>query len=124
VEQFALDMAAGGLERLHDRIATNRKLLQETLSGCERATPSDGSSRASVSRIRLADDLTGTRIWGQLLREGVHAVPCRPFYWANGLTGERYLRIALAREPDVVARAGRAVRGLVEAAPAAASGAA
>jgi hypothetical protein len=71
----------------------------------------------SVSRLRLADDLTGTRLWGRLLREGVHSVPCRPFYWANGRTGERYLRIALAREPEVVIRAGEAVRSLVEAWP-------
>ncbi len=67
-----------------------------------------------MSRLRLADGLTGTRLWGQLLREGVHAVPCRPFYWSNGRTGERYLRIALAREPHVVTRPADTVRKLVE----------
>jgi aspartate/methionine/tyrosine aminotransferase len=115
VEQFAIDMAAGGLQALHDRIATNRALLHAAMAGCARAVPFDGSSRVSVSRLRLGDALTGTRLWGQLLREGVHSVPCRPFYWANPRTGERYLRIALAREPEVIERAARAVRKVVEA---------
>ena len=116
VEQLALDMAAGGLEQLHQRVAGNRARLHEALAGCELAVPSDGGSRVSVSRLRLSNGLTGTRLWGQLLREGVHSVPCRPFYWASGRAGDRFLRIALAREPDVVERAGRAVRAVVEAA--------
>jgi aspartate/methionine/tyrosine aminotransferase len=118
VEQFALDMAAGGLQRLHERIVTNRKLLKDSIDGCDLAVQSDGASRVSVSRLRLGDGLTGTRLWGQLLREGVHAVPCRPFYWSNGRAGDRYLRIALAREPEVVVRAGHAVRKLLGAAAA------
>lgn len=110
VEQFALDMAAGGMAELHGRIAANRALLAETLVGCAHAAPADGASRVSVSRLRLAGHVSGTRLWGQLLRMGVHAVPCRPFYWSDGRTGERYLRIALAREPEVVERAALAVR--------------
>jgi aspartate/methionine/tyrosine aminotransferase len=115
VEQLALDMAAGGMDLLHGRIASNRKLLADTMAGCELAVPSDGASRVSVSRLRVSGGLTGTRLWGQLLREGVHSVPCRPFYWASGRAGDRFLRIALAREPEVVERAGRTVRALVEA---------
>jgi aspartate/methionine/tyrosine aminotransferase len=114
VEQFADDMAAGGLAAIHERIATNRSILRETLEGSERATQADGASRVSVSRIRLSGGLTGTRLWGQLMRDGVHSVPCRPFYWADGRAGDRYLRIALAREPAVVRRAGERVRAIVD----------
>jgi aspartate/methionine/tyrosine aminotransferase len=114
VEQFALDMAAGGLDLLHQRIAGNRALLAKLMDGSDRAVPADGTSRVSVSRLRLGSGLTGTRLWGQLLRLGVHSVPCRPFYWADGRTGERFLRIALARERDVVERAALAVRGCVD----------
>jgi len=114
VEHFARDMAEGGMELLHQRIAANRALLRDALQGCDQAVVADRSSRVSVSRLRLADGLTGTRLWGQLLREGVHAVPCRPFYWSNGRTGERYLRIALAREPHIVTHAADTVRKLVE----------
>ncbi|MFC6238067.1 aminotransferase class I/II-fold pyridoxal phosphate-dependent enzyme [Longivirga aurantiaca] len=114
VEQFALDLADGGMTALHERIAHNRAVLGKVLEGCERAAVSDGDSRVSVSRVELARGMTGTRLWGQLLRQGVHSVPCRPFYWGDGRAGERYLRIALAREADVVERAGFAVRACLE----------
>lgn len=116
VEQFALDMADGGMAVLHDRIAGNRLALMRVLDGGERVTVSDGASRVSVARLKLGAGLSGTRLWGQLLRQGVHAVPCRPFYWSDGRTGERYLRVALARERDVVERAGQVVRDCVESA--------
>ncbi len=113
VERFALDMAAGGLDQLHAHIAANREILAQELAGCDRAAVADGDSRASVSRIRLPADLSGTVLWGRLLQRGVHAVPCRPFYWARPKDGDRFLRIALAREPEVVQRAARAVRECV-----------
>lgn len=109
VEAFALDMADGGLEALQARIAANRAILATELEGSTLASLADGDSRVSVSRIELPRGMSGTRLWGQLLRLGVHAVPCRPFYWARPATGDRYLRVALAREPDVVRRAAGAI---------------
>ena len=109
VEKFALDMGNGGLAALHEHIAANRAILRHELARSAVARLADGDSSVSVSRIELPRGMSSTRLWGQLLRLGVHSVPCRPFYWARPSTGERYLRIALAREPDVVQRAARAV---------------
>ena len=114
VERFAMDMAAGGMRALHERIADNRAVLRAALAGSPLVAQADGSSRVSVSRLRLARGMTGTRLWGRLLQAGVHSVPCRPFYWANPRAGERFLRIALAREPEVVERAALAVRAALE----------
>jgi aspartate/methionine/tyrosine aminotransferase len=109
VEQFALDMANRGLGSLQAHIARNREILQEEMAASTVARVADGDSRVSVSRIELPRGMSGTRLWGQLLRAGVHSVPCRPFYWARPSVGERYLRVALAREPEVVRRAARAI---------------
>jgi aspartate/methionine/tyrosine aminotransferase len=109
VEAFAHDMGNGGLAALQDHIGANRRILRDELAGSALARVADGDSRVSVSRIELPRGMSGTRLWGQLLRLGVHSVPCRPFYWARPSTGERYLRIALAREAEVVRRAARAV---------------
>jgi aspartate/methionine/tyrosine aminotransferase len=109
VEAFALDMGNGGLAGLQGRIHENREILREELRQSNVVRLADGDSRVSVSRIELPRGMSSTRLWGQLLRLGVHSVPCRPFYWARPSTGERYLRIALAREPEVVRRAARAV---------------
>lgn len=114
VEAFALDMGHGGLATLHDRIAGNRAILRHELGSSSVAKLADHDSRVSVSRIELPRGMSGTRLWGQLLRAGVHSVPCRPFYWARPSVGERYLRIALAREPEVVRRAARAVLATLE----------
>lgn len=109
VEAFALDMAAGGLGTLQARIEGNRAILREELARSGVARLADGDSRVSVSRVELPRGMSGTRLWGQLMRRGVHSVPCRPFYWARPSVGERYLRIALARDPEVVRRAAQAV---------------
>ena len=114
VEAFALDMGHGGLATLHDRIAANRAILRDELAASSVVKLADHDSRVSVSRIELPRGMSGTRLWGQLLRAGVHSVPCRPFYWARPSVGERYLRIALAREPEVVRRAAQAVLATLE----------
>ena len=114
VEAFALEMGHGGLATLQARIAGNRAILREELRRSSVARLADGDSRVSVSRVELPRGMSGTRLWGQLLRRGVHSVPCRPFYWARPSVGERYLRVALAREPEVVRRAAQAIVETVE----------
>lgn len=110
VEALSQDMAAGGLAQLQDLIASNRRLLAAEIRQSDVLTLVNAASRVSVAMIGLPRRMSSTRLWGALLRAGVHSVPCRPFYWANPSQGERYLRIALAREPEVVQRAAVAVR--------------
>ena len=108
VEELALDLAAGGLDRLHELIAGNRSIVAGALADVSGAALADGESRVSVARVEL-DDPSATRLWGRLLQRGVHTVPCRPFYWAQPEAGEHYLRVALARDPEVVERAVAAI---------------
>jgi aspartate/methionine/tyrosine aminotransferase len=114
VEALSEDLTNGGMGELHDLIEGNRRVLDEELEGCDGARLADRGSRVSVARIRVGDGRSSTRVWGQLLRDGVHAVPCRPFYWARPAEGERFLRIALARDDTVVRRAAQAVRQAVQ----------
>jgi aspartate/methionine/tyrosine aminotransferase len=115
VEEFAGDMADGGLEQMHGLVELNRSLIRQALEGSEQAAVADRGSRVSVSRIRLTGR-DATLVWGRLLQRGIHTVPCRPFYWARPAEGERYLRIALSRDPEDVERAATAVRDVVDAA--------
>jgi histidinol-phosphate/aromatic aminotransferase/cobyric acid decarboxylase-like protein len=113
VEALSQDLSNGGMRSLHDLIAANRHVLEEELGDCEGAKPADRGSRVSVSRLRMGKGRSSTRVWGRLLRDGVHSVPCRPFYWARPSEGERFLRIALARDGEVVRRAAWAIRRAV-----------
>ncbi len=115
VEELATDMAHGGLEQMHGLIAGNRAHIGSALEGFADASLADGDSRVSVARVELADG-GATRVWGRLLQRGVHTVPCRPFYWADPDAGERYIRVALSRDPEDVGRAVEAIRDVVAAA--------
>ena len=110
VEAFAHDLAAGGMAVIHRQLERNRSILGEALDGCEVAELADGDSKVSMSLIRLAPGLASTRLWGRLVRRGVSSVPGRPIWWARGGEGEHYLRVALARELEVIERAGREIR--------------
>jgi aspartate/methionine/tyrosine aminotransferase len=99
---------------MHELIAGNRAILAEALDGFRDAALTHGDSRVSVARVELVEP-SATRLWGRLLQRGVHAVPCRPFYWADPDEGERYLRVALARNPEDVERAAAAIREVVAA---------
>lgn len=110
VEQFALDMAAGGIAVIHERIAANRATLAAALEGCDVASLALPDSRVSMALVYLDQSWTSTRLWGRMIRRGVNAVPGRPIWWARPSEGERYLRVALARAPEVVERAAREIR--------------
>jgi histidinol-phosphate/aromatic aminotransferase/cobyric acid decarboxylase-like protein len=115
VEAFAMDLATGGLRGLQERLAANRDILREALSGCDRAALALPDSRVSVALVRLAPGLSGTRLWGRLLRRGVHGVPGRPMWWARPGEGDHYFRVALAREASVVRTAAEALRAEIDA---------
>jgi aspartate/methionine/tyrosine aminotransferase len=115
VEAFAHDMAAGGMPVIHERIASNRATLADTLAGCEAGQLVNPDSKVSMALIRLPSGWSSTRLWGRLLRRGVNAVPGRPMWWARAGEGERYLRVALARDREVVERAGGCIRAELDA---------
>jgi aspartate/methionine/tyrosine aminotransferase len=115
VEAFGHDLAAGGMAVIHERMAANRAIVAKALAGSAVAGLAYPESTVSMALIRLAPGLSSTRLWGRLLRRGVSAVPGRPIWWARGGEGEHYLRIALAREPAVLERAGREIRAELDA---------
>ena len=114
VEAFANDMAAGGMAVIHRQIATNREILAEALAGSG-AHLVDNGTKVSMALLRMPEGHSSTRLWGRLLRRGVHAVPGRPIWWARPRQGDHYLRVALAREPDVIERAGGEIRAELDA---------
>ena len=116
VEAFAQDMAAGGMAVIHERIAQNRAILADALADSDVARLVGPDSRVSMALIELERPWTSTRLWGRLIRRGVNAVPGRPIWWARPREGERYLRVALARDTPVIERAAREIRAELDAA--------
>jgi enduracididine biosynthesis enzyme MppP len=107
VRHFAEDAAAGGFKELHRFVAHNRAVLRDHLGAAPLADP---TSRISVARVALPAGMSATAVSGELRHEGVHVLPCRQFHWAAPEAGERYIRVALSRRPEVVREAAVAIR--------------
>ncbi len=107
VNRLAEDWADGGYERSRDLIDGNRTVVREAVEsvGLRLADP---DSQISVARIDLGDSGPESGLlYKELLKRGVHVLPCAPFHWADPAGGERFIRLSLARPHEVVSAAAR-----------------
>jgi enduracididine biosynthesis enzyme MppP len=103
VTHLAADAVAGGFQAMRAGIAENRLLVLDRLAAAAMRTP-DGDSKVSVLRVELPG-ANASEVAACLAAEGVHVLPCGPFYWNRPADGERYIRVALARPRETVERA-------------------
>jgi aspartate/methionine/tyrosine aminotransferase len=111
VTALAADWVDGGYERAHEHVERNREVVRSAVEpvGLRLADP---DSRISVARIEIPDgDPDSTLLHKDLLTRGVHVLPCAPFHWADPESGQRYIRLSLARPHDMVAAAARTLAG-------------
>jgi aspartate/methionine/tyrosine aminotransferase len=104
VEYLSRDAVDGGLLALHHFIAENRSRLASALAGTA-ATLMHDRSRISVALVKLPQDLPGQKLWQRLRTSDVHILPGGAFFWASPQEGERYIRVALSRDPPVIVHA-------------------
>jgi aspartate/methionine/tyrosine aminotransferase len=112
--QYVEDSIEDGFASVRDVIAENRRTARETLAGTilDYVEPVVDTS---VAWFRLtARDLTATELQQRLLDEQVYILPGTYFYWSQPEKGERYIRIALARQPETFAAAMAAMQEVLE----------
>ncbi|HEY6309492.1 MAG TPA: aminotransferase class I/II-fold pyridoxal phosphate-dependent enzyme [Streptosporangiaceae bacterium] len=114
VQRFAEDAHDGGFSELHRFIHSNRALLRKRLSGIPAISFPDTDSRISVERLALPTGFTGSDMRHTLCERAVHVLPCRQFYWAEPEAGERYIRLALSRPPEMIRTAAAAICDYIE----------
>ncbi len=101
IERLAIDAASGGLQALHHLIKDNRLAVARAIAQSRSLSWPDSDARVSVARIGL-DEPRASALARQLAADGIHVLACGPFHWADRSGGERYLRIALARDTHEV----------------------
>jgi aspartate/methionine/tyrosine aminotransferase len=84
---------------IHEVIRVNRKALHDNLAGtflqpCERPF-------ASVAWLRIDHSLNGVELKQILDEHGVFVLPGDYFFWHDRRQGEKFIRVALARDADV-----------------------
>ncbi|MFI5783043.1 pyridoxal phosphate-dependent aminotransferase [Nocardia sp. NPDC051570] len=108
--QYVEDSIEDGFASVRDVISRNRTVAARYLDGTilEHVEP---VVNTSVAWFRITDEeITATRLQALLLEHEVYVLPGTYFYWDEPGRGERYIRIALARQPETFAAALRLIR--------------
>jgi len=111
---YVEDSIQDGFASVRDVITENRRTAREALIGTilDYVEPVVDTS---VAWFRLTPrDLTATELQRRLIDEQVYVLPGTYFYWSRPEEGERYIRIALARQPETFAAAMTAMREVLD----------
>lgn len=104
--EYLKDTGREGLpSAIWETIDRNRLQLREALQASCLAPEHPGSA-ISVEWLRIADPaVRSTDMVERLHRLGIGILPGDHFYWADLKEGERFIRIALSRSPEMFAQA-------------------
>jgi aspartate/methionine/tyrosine aminotransferase len=107
VAALAADWTNGGYERARANVEHNRTVVREILKAVGLGL-ADPTSQISVARIELPPDgPDSTLLYKDMVSRGVHVLPCAPFHWADPQSGQRFIRVSLARPFHAVETAAR-----------------
>lgn len=108
--QYVLDSEKDNFASVFGLLERNRTLGTEILAD-SLLIPVDPIVKVSVLWCKIKNpDIKATVLKQYLTKFGIHLLPGTYFYWDDHGTGERYVRIALARDSDVFVQAMQALR--------------
>ena len=98
--EYLLDSQKCQFDSTKNILNTNRKILEETFRDSI-LKPLKPNGKVSVAWCEIrSPNLKATELQKILYSEGVYVLPGTYFFWHNPSLGEKYIRIALARDPD------------------------
>lgn len=110
LNQYVLDSERDNFASVFGLLENNRALGNEILEG-SLLEPIDPIVRVSVLWCKIRHPkIKATELKRYLTQFGIHLLPGTYFYWDDHVTGEGYIRIALARDSDVFVQAMQALR--------------
>ena len=108
--QYVLDSEKDNFASVFGLLERNRNLGTEILAE-SLLEPIDPIVKVSVLWCKIKNpEIKATLLKQYLTKFGIHLLPGTYFYWDDHGTGERYVRIALARDSDVFVQAMQALR--------------
>ena len=114
VTQYVLDSEKDGFKSVNDLLDRNRELAKKNLDGSllEFQEP---KTRVSVAWFKIKNPkVKATKLQEVILAEGVYVLPGTYFFWSDHTKGERYIRIALARNSEMFEPAIKLVRSALD----------
>lgn len=108
--EYVLDSEKDNFASVFGLLEKNRAIGAEILEG-SLLEPIDPIVKVSVLWCKIKHpEIKATALKLYLTKFGIHLLPGTYFYWDDHVTGERYIRIALARDSDVFIQAMQALR--------------
>jgi aspartate/methionine/tyrosine aminotransferase len=110
VHHYVQDSIEDGFASIRDVLERNREAARHALRDTilEYQEP---DVPVSVAWFRITrPDLPATELQRDLRAQGVYVLPGTYFYWNDPARGERYIRMALARDPEMFGTAMVALR--------------
>jgi aspartate/methionine/tyrosine aminotransferase len=105
VTQYVKDSAADGFASVRDLLEVNRRCAREQLDG-EYLAYCKPMVQTSVAWFEIkAPHQTADALHAYLLDAQVYVLSGKYFYWHDSQQGQRYIRLALAREPEMFRQA-------------------
>lgn len=109
------DSIRDDLASVRDVITTNRETVHKALQGSVLAYH-EPVANVSVAWFQITDEnLNASRLQEALVDVDVYVLPGTYFYWSDPSKGERFIRIALAREPAMFVKAVERLRSTLDA---------
>ncbi|VFR23823.1 hypothetical protein ANDA3_1225 [plant metagenome] len=114
VTEYVRDSAADGFASVRNLLDENRELARQQLDGgLLRYLPP--AVKTSVAWFEITDPgWTADALQAYLLERNIYVLPGKYFYWSDPQRGQRYIRLALARETPLFASAIDAIRSALQ----------
>ncbi|MEU2043009.1 pyridoxal phosphate-dependent aminotransferase [Nocardia niwae] len=109
--EFIEDSSNNGVERsVLSAVLQNRSILRSVLADAGLAFVTDMQSPVSVDWLLLEEGLDCADFVHEAIREGVHVLPGTNFFWDQPERGRNFVRVALARDPQLVLEGAQLLR--------------
>jgi DNA-binding transcriptional MocR family regulator len=109
--EFIEDSSKNGIERsIMPSVLQNRSMLRSTLSDTEFEFATELQSPVSVDWLLLRDGLDCEDFVHEAIQEGVHVLPGTNFFWNQPERGRNFVRVALARDPQLMLEGAQLLR--------------
>ncbi|MEG4629482.1 pyridoxal phosphate-dependent aminotransferase [Microcoleus sp. AR_TQ3_B6] len=112
--EYLLDAQKCQFASTRNILNTNRQILSKSFQDSI-LTPLKPKSKVSVAWCEIREPhLKATELQRILYEEGVYVLPGTYFFWHNPNLGEKYIRIALARDPENFAEGMSLIKDVLE----------
>jgi aspartate/methionine/tyrosine aminotransferase len=83
-------------------VRENLDIVRDAFADSDLRVTNDAAPTVTVAWIRIETGVGGEELWAALRRRNIHILPGSNFYWQTPAKGRSFIRIPLARDPELM----------------------